>query len=400
MCDRLLAMCWSLATLLAVCASQVMGADESPARPAGKEPADLRGELEKAGGQWHLDDGGRIERLALFAPAVATDRSLACLRRLDRLRELRIEDTEGSSAWVASIADLTQLESLTTYRSGIDDAALRKLNSLKKLRTLIVEVGNVTDAGLEHLLPLEALEELTLRSTPITNERLTILARLPRLKRLVVINTGITPEGIVALQDTRLEAFCWHDDRRSQREVLPFLRHLQHLRRLDLEMQAVGDADLEHLEAVGTLEELDLRRNGITDKGLAYLSGLKNLRTLDLSGNLLTDDGLANLAGLHELRTLDLGGHTMRIGDAGLKHLAGLVQLRRLNLCGLQATVAGLDHLRDLANLEFLDISGTPLRDAECIDLRQFPRLKEVTAYEFDASRFLVQEGCIVVTFD
>ena len=377
------AACGVLAAII-TCVSSGCGA-EAPKGPQVNEPADVLAAIKQCGAEPEFDDEGRVRQLRVSRPSPAANPTLPFLRRLDHLRDLYVVETRGNSAWAASVAGLTQLESLSTIHGGMNDVGLKYLANLKRLRKLVIEFDDVTDAGLEHLRPLENLEELWIRGVPITDAGLPSLARLPRLKWLTLQETRITPEGMLALRDTRLEDFRWCDDYRrgdyrEQREMLPYIKHFKNLRVLHLDCQAVTDDDLRHVGEIVSLEVLNLSQNQITDAGLSHLRNLKNLRTLNLSHNRL--DG------------------QVRLGDAGLAHLTGLVKLRHLELTALRVTTAGLDALRDLQNLEFLEITETPLRNAGIIDLRRFRRLRTVSAYDFDETKFRLPDGCDVVTFD
>ena len=118
------------------------------------------------------------------------------------------------------------------------------------------------------------------------------------------------------------------------------------LRKLDLGLTQVRDAELKHLGELKQVEALDLLQTPVTDAGLRHLAGLTQLRTLGLRGTKVTGAGLADLAGLRELRTLDLAWTP--VTDVGLKGLAGLTQLQELDLTGTKVTKAGL---RELAGL-------------------------------------------------
>jgi hypothetical protein len=69
----------------------------------------------------------------------------------------------------------------------------------------------------------------------------------------------------------------------------------------------VGDADLEYLKELTSLQELYLSGTEVSDAGLEYLKGgLSILQTLDLSNTEVTDTGLEHLKGLTSLQELNL----------------------------------------------------------------------------------------------
>ena len=362
--------------LIAACACVGRG-DPPPKAPAQHEPAEVLAAINRCG-MAKFDDAGRICWLMISKPGAA-DSSLSFLRRLDGLRELQVDNAEGNPNWVASISGLAQLETLATYRGGLNDELLRHLAGLKRLRKLSIHVSGVTDAGFGYLLPLTSLEELSIVDALVTNANLKLLAQLPRLKRLTLVNTRVTPEGVLLLRDTRLEAYSWFDDQREYKEVLPYIKQLKHIRVAGGSQSGIIDDDLENFAGMTSVEELNLSGNWITDAGLRHLERLTNLRSLDLG---------------------DQREGRPRITDTGVSHLSGLTELRRLELRGSLVTTAGLEKLRGLTKLQYLGITNTPLKDAKVLDLRHFHHLRHVDAYGGDDSQWRVPEGCTVETFD
>ncbi len=113
------------------------------------------------------------------------------------------------------------------------------------------------------------------------------------------------------------------------------------------------------------------------DAVLPLLKGLSGLSRLDLNGVDLTGDRLLWLEGLTTLTHLDLG--RTRITDSRLRRLRTLVKLSELNLDGTEITDAGLAHLKGLTRLSRIDLGDTRVTDAGVHELQQ--ALPSLTIY-------------------
>ena len=109
---------------------------------------------------------------------------------------------------------------------------------------------------------------------------------------------------------------------------------------------------------------------------LPLLKGLSGLSRLDLHGVDLTGDRLLWLEELTSLTHLDLG--TTRITDSQLCNLRTLVKLSELDLNDTAITDAGVAHLKILTRLSRLDLRDTRVTDAGVKELRkQAPAVSE-----------------------
>jgi hypothetical protein len=115
-----------------------------------------------------------------------TERGLAPLRRLDRLRELsfsRLNHKRGG--WGPT---------------GLGDACLVPIQGLTSLQTLTLSGNRITDSGLAILSGLSNLEILDLDATDVTDAGLVHLQSLKQLKTLNLTDTKVTPQGVKTLQ--------------------------------------------------------------------------------------------------------------------------------------------------------------------------------------------------------
>jgi len=77
-------------------------------------------------------------------------------------------------------------------------------------------------------------------------------------------------------------------------------------RELWLNDTAIGDADLQALTSVDSIEFLSLERTAITDDGARYLSSVKSLRGVSLMGTCVSNTGISYFAALPGLEYLNV----------------------------------------------------------------------------------------------
>lgn len=100
--------------------------------------------------------------------------------------------------------------------TGVTDAGLVHLATMRELRRLQLDRTAVTDDGLSALAPLTRLESLNLFGTSITDTGIDGLKALPRLRRLHLWQTQVTPEAADRLAN---EATDQRRIRRWQEEI-------------------------------------------------------------------------------------------------------------------------------------------------------------------------------------
>lgn len=110
----------------------------------------------------------------------------------------------GTNITDQSIAPLKDITSLIEVRLGttrVTDAGLAVLKNLPQLQVLGLELTGITDAGLAHLKDLKNLVYLNLYGTPVTDAGLESLRDLKHLRNLYLWQTKVTPEGAKKLQE-------------------------------------------------------------------------------------------------------------------------------------------------------------------------------------------------------
>ena len=253
---------------------------------------------------------------------------------------------------LAALPDRGRLRTLIMHDARIDDDGLAALAECQSLRCVQLNGTPITNAGLARLSSLTALEELNLTGTRVTAAGLAHLRPLVRLTRLSFNGTSISLADVVR--------FFVQEQRRSLTEALVAVglatRDAQgNVVSIDVAGTEFGDAELQHLEPLDTLQELHLAATRVTDAGMEYVGQLANLERLYLA--------------------------KCNVSDAGLAHVTKLKRLRAINLYGTKLTSAGLDHLSQLSALQLLSITDVKLSAVAVDQLKQkLPRLT-VTDY-------------------
>ena len=163
----------------------------------------------------------------------------------------------------------------------------------------------------------------------------------------------------------------------SDRELKPFSRLGDSVRRINLIYSRLRGPGLGYFKNMRFLERLDLGANiELGDKGVAFLAPLKSLQMLRLWDTRIIDAGLVQLEGLTRLRWLYLSGTA--ISSTGLSSLKHLPLLRGIDLRATKIKDDGLKHLRDLQHLEWIDLSDTRIDGKGLTYLIDLPRLQRI----------------------
>jgi internalin A len=152
----------------------------------------------KGPGLVHLKKLSKLMALDLTTTGV-TDAGLASLREVTQLQSLRLPPAI-TDAGLVHIAGLRHLTNLELYDTQITDAGLVQLKGSSDLQSLSLSSTKVTDAGLVHLEGLSNLRMLSLDSTAITNVGLGTLKKFTHLEYLGVTDTYVKAAGIKQLR--------------------------------------------------------------------------------------------------------------------------------------------------------------------------------------------------------
>ncbi len=309
-----------------------------------------------------------------------TPETLGHLRDLPALAKLDFrycdQDTGEKYGGDFNVEGLYQIGSIAGLRflglrnTGLTDAGLARLTSLRDIEELRIENAEVTDAGLQQLRFFPRLKILTLSDVDISDAGMRVFRELPDLVELQLFDRNrVTDIGLRHLP-AGLELLSVHGDGIRR----PDFARFSALRRLWLWGSRLEDAGLASVADLTALVSLDLCETRVTSAGLSYLRRLRSLRDLDLSNTRVDDEGLAHLRELSNLDSLEL--EATRVTGPGLRHLAGLSALRTLDLSRTKITDGALADLPP--NLDTLALCNTPITAAALPRVRRLKRLSRL----------------------
>ncbi len=236
------------------------------------------------------------------------------------LREIVLEDPDDDA--VAALKRHAQLKSVVILgvsdhcirgaAAHITDKGVASLRELKRLKSVRLDpCPQVTDEGMKALAGIATLETLRIAFKSGENRGM----------------GGITDAGIEAIATLKLRELhlVKAHDRLTVRSARA-IGAMKSLVRLDLDQVWIGDEGTEALAALPALEHLGLRLTRATDASLASVAALKTLKSLALDGE-FGDAGVAHIVTLPALESLEIDG-TQKLTDAGLEKLAGLRELK------------------------------------------------------------------------
>jgi hypothetical protein len=113
----------------------------------------------------------------------------------------RLKGAEVNDATVAPVRELGSLVELRLGNTKITDAGLKAVSGLQHLQVLGLELTGITDAGLDSVAGLQNLVYLNLYGTKVTDAGLAKLTGLKHLRNLYLWQTQATPEGVKKLQE-------------------------------------------------------------------------------------------------------------------------------------------------------------------------------------------------------
>lgn len=305
------------------------------------------------------------------------------------LQGLHIAATGITNAALPDIGSIKTLYWLYLGNTAINDAGLVHLKGLTNLTVL--DLGNntnISDKGIVHLRTLANLSWLRLQATAVTDASVTTLEQLKNLRNLNLRYTNVTAAGVARLEKSLPNCKIDWGARGGEGLGTP-----------ELARQIIEHGGRFRIEGGGDITALKDLPTGKFDIAQVYIEGNRNfknadlrllregipaLKTLSVSSTGITNEGLAEIAHLRSLLYLYLAD--CRIGDDGVKQLAGLRNLQNLSLNETDITDAGLAALKDVQALTYLNLRGTRIGDASLPHLMGLKNLEIIVLRNTDVS--------------
>ena len=331
-------------------------------------------------------------RLTGFQAVAVTDEVMRRLGRLDFVRSVNLAGARGlRDQGLRRLGGMASLENLdlSGRHSPVTDRGLAVLSHLPRLRRLSLSwVQGVSDTGLAALRHCGRMESLDLMGTPTGDGALAALRGLPRLNAL---RTGraLTDAGLAHLHT--LPRFSDPEGEQAPLELMTFVPPRNAL----LVDGAITDDGMASLAGLDGLQGLTLfgHTPHVTPAGLRALGALGGLAFLGVPGERCDDRAMEAIVQLSALRMLMAQGTVS--GDAGFVALSRSPSLEYLwgrecpNLTGI-----GFRALAAAPTLRGLGVSLAGVDDTALSALPEFPALEELMPMDLRDADFRHVGAC------
>jgi hypothetical protein len=259
-----------------------------PQSPEQRAPsAEAIAALTEVGGVLRYDEMNRPVWLGFTkAKRDVDDSALANVAKLDTLEEISFFPIDlrrsgltphplVTDKGLAHLRELPRLRVLDLSRTGVRGPGLVPLHGNKQLTTLKLIGVPLGDEGLKYVAGFDSLARLVIDDDGITGNGLAHLARLVNLRALFLSCRSISPEGLAHLSRMTYLNELYLQIRGL--DHIEFLRNFTRLTHLSLDGTSIADADLANIAGLNRLIMLDLDDTQISDGALRHLAGLSNL---------------------------------------------------------------------------------------------------------------------------
>jgi beta-lactamase regulating signal transducer with metallopeptidase domain len=157
----------------------------------------------------HVNALKELEILYIWDAPLVTDRGVAHLRGLTKLREIQIFRSQIGDGALEVLAALPNLEMISLQESSFTDEGLKRLGAQSRLRGLFVGLSKTpfTDAAVPSLLALTSLQRLDLQGSHISEDGLKrLLGALPNLQELYFTSDRVPTATVKQLKEQRFGA--------------------------------------------------------------------------------------------------------------------------------------------------------------------------------------------------
>lgn len=252
----------------------------------------------------NLGEFPQLESVVL-CDGTATDKDLAILAKLPRLRFLRVDSDHITDQGIAALEGCTNLHDVAIEGNQLTGKGLAVVANLPNLKGMYWDSELTTDGDLECLQNKLKLEELYLRGNTLQDAGLEAVCTCTNLERLTFMYGEFSGPAMRSLEQLQKLKYLKLFEVSFPRESVASLAKLPHLEGLYLSAPLLSE-DLAVLGSMTTLKSLTLSRTKLTGEGLKHLTQLKELERLEADMKLLQDEDLGCFMELPRLRYLDL----------------------------------------------------------------------------------------------
>ena len=237
-----------------------------------------------------------------------------------------------------------------TALQSIGERDTRLMARFSELRSLDLAYAPLLPKSARHLAPLKKLERLAIGGQTIRDEDLTFVSELKNLAHLDVRQAPrVNGLFIKNLEPLKKLVGLNLETTRVQDKNLTGLTQLQSLKTL-YAPRSIGDAGLQSIAAIASLEVLVLPDSTVTSAGIKSLAKLKNLYHLSINMKRLDDEAIASIAQLEGLRSIQLT--ETRLTGEGFSFLSRLKKLESISIDSKAITASGLLSLVNIESLQ------------------------------------------------
>jgi outer membrane murein-binding lipoprotein Lpp len=147
-----------------------------------------------------------------------TSAGLAVLARLPQLEHVRIRGAKLTDDDLRALCEIKSLQRLNVPQADFTDDGLAALAQLKHLELLRVGSPRVTDAGIQHMSQVQTLRWLHLIEIPITDAAVRPIVQLPKLESLYLDGAKLSDAGYDQLFAARENLHVHVDQRHHDRD--------------------------------------------------------------------------------------------------------------------------------------------------------------------------------------
>jgi len=201
------------------------------------------------------------------------------LEALGDLKVFSVKGTQFNNAAVEHLSKIATIEAIVIYNPGFDDKGLAMLANLPELKSINIDHGTTINGSGLAAFAGKKLEKFNIGGSKVDDAGMAGIGKVSQLKDLTIRHVHISSVGFANFgKITGLKQMTYSAG--------------FHIR--------VTEADLQKLTGLKELQDLTLSEMVLTyDGGLAYLKPLQQLKKLTLNLVAITDADLAKLKADH-----------------------------------------------------------------------------------------------------